>query len=655
MPPVIIAKDLYKCYPGFAPVLRGVNIEVQPGEMVAIMGPSGCGKSTMLHILGLLHAPDSGQLEVLGKDMLKLDSDQIAAFRRGNLGFVMQASNLFEHSTVFENVEFPLIYENVPPQERWERVIRALDLVRLSSRVHYRSNRLSGGEQQRVAIARAMVNNPRVLLADEPTGALDARTSRVIMENFRRLCHNGGVAMVMVTHDPAMAEYCDSVYTLEDGALHCKKHEPPAIAANEMAGFLKPPEPIARGALVAWRFPNRNNPNIIKLAARMHNQGLLARIYALRKNSLFAGQAGYSLPLAVRRMGFWQRLFGDPAALKNGGVDPRARLAQAGDPGRSFRRGRAFKCGTQLAGWCQADSIEFLYAAGARKVAAATWVAAKICALPFAFAVRAEDIPLIGADCRVRARDAAFVTCATSAISAAFQKFAPDLPPEKIVVLPNPPLYAPIEEEPEPRMPPQPGKPLEILAMGRESNYKRFNETLAAAKSLRQKNANFHLTFLGKAGFGLRLRVFLAGLRKQISFAGPEREDRVAEVFRACDIFIAWPLAGAGMDLAMPWPVCEAMAFGLPIIALGISPGMAPLENGANCLAAGDAAMLAAEIAKLAADKDRAKELGGAARKAIREYLDIGKVVSDLAARIIEAAGLADRAKEAEMKDSDGF
>ena len=217
MAPVIIAKDLYKCYAGFSPVLRGVNIEVEAGELVAIMGPSGCGKSTMLHVLGMLHAPDSGTLEILGTNVLEFNREQTAAFRRGNMGFVMQSSNMFDHSTVFENVEFPLIYENVPPAERWERVIRALELVRLSARVHYRSNRLSGGEQQRVAIARAMVNNPRILLADEPTGALDARTSRVVMDNFRTLCHKGGVAMIMVTHDPKMAEFCDSVYTLEDG------------------------------------------------------------------------------------------------------------------------------------------------------------------------------------------------------------------------------------------------------------------------------------------------------------------------------------------------------------------------------------------------------------------------------------------------------
>jgi ABC-type lipoprotein export system ATPase subunit len=166
---VIDAQDLHKRYPGCPPVLRGASLQVQTGEMVAIMGPSGCGKSTMLHVLGLLHLPDAGTLHMLDTDILQLDRDQAAFFRRRNLGFVMQSSNLFDFSTVYENVEFPLVYDRVALEERRERILRALDLVHLSARVHYRSNQLSGGEQQRVAIARAMVNNPRILFADEPT------------------------------------------------------------------------------------------------------------------------------------------------------------------------------------------------------------------------------------------------------------------------------------------------------------------------------------------------------------------------------------------------------------------------------------------------------------------------------------------------------
>lgn len=218
MPPVIVAQDLYKRYPGFPPVLKGVNIEVEAGEAVAIMGPSGCGKSTMLHIVGLLHAPDAGKLEILGQNVLAFDREQTAAFRRGNLGFVMQANNLFEHSTVFENVEFPLIYDNVPPQERWARVIRALELVRLSARVHYRGNRLSGGEQQRVAIARAMVNNPRVLLADEPTGALDSKSTDELLSLFAQV-NRLGQTQLMVTHSVKAASHAGRVLFIKDGEV----------------------------------------------------------------------------------------------------------------------------------------------------------------------------------------------------------------------------------------------------------------------------------------------------------------------------------------------------------------------------------------------------------------------------------------------------
>ena len=218
MAPVIIAKDLYKCYAGFSPVLRGVNIEVEAGELVAIMGPSGCGKSTMLHVLGMLHAPDSGTLEILGTNVLEFNREQTAAFRRGNMGFVMQSSNMFDHSTVFENVEFPLIYENVPPAERWERVIRALELVRLSARVHYRSNRLSGGEQQRVAIARAVVANPKLILADEPTGNLDSKNGQEVMELLSEL-NREGTTVIMVTHSQYDSTFAHRVLHLFDGEL----------------------------------------------------------------------------------------------------------------------------------------------------------------------------------------------------------------------------------------------------------------------------------------------------------------------------------------------------------------------------------------------------------------------------------------------------
>ena len=216
---VIDAQDLHKSYPGCPPVLRGASLEVRTGEMVAIMGPSGCGKSTMLHVLGLLHAPDAGALCMLDTDILGLDREQAALFRRRNLGFVMQSSNLFDFSTVYENVEFPLIYDQVPFEERRKRILRALALVHLSPRMHYRSNQLSGGEQQRVAIARAMANDPDILLADEPTGALDSQTGRMIMDIFHRLHTEQGKTVILITHSLDLAEETQRIITLRDGFI----------------------------------------------------------------------------------------------------------------------------------------------------------------------------------------------------------------------------------------------------------------------------------------------------------------------------------------------------------------------------------------------------------------------------------------------------
>lgn len=640
MEPVIAAKDLYKCYPGFPPVLRGVNIEVQPGEMAAIMGPSGCGKSTMLHVLGMLHAPDSGSLEILGKNVLTLNSEGAAAFRRGNMGFVMQASNLFDHSTVFENVEFPLIYENIPPQERWERVIRALDLVRLSKRVHYRSNRLSGGEQQRVAIARAMVNNPRILLADEPTGALDARTSRVIMENFRNLCHKGGVALVMVTHDPKMAEYCDSIYTLEDGVLVCKKHEPPHVERGNGGSFLEPPKPLLAGALVAWRFPAPANPTVMELARRMNAKRLLARIYALRKNGLLTGQ--YSLPLAVRRMGFWQKLFGLPMFWR------RARGSASlwslwknlpPHPGltRALRRLRAFARGVILARWALADNIRFYYAPGARDAASAAWVAARLTRLPFAFAVGAADIPRLGKDIAARARNAAFVTCATPAILEAFADLIPELPRQKLILLPNPPLFAGGEDETD--IAPLTGQPAQILATGPLTGRRYLDLLFQAAELLKKQGLAFRLTIIGKPVLGMKTRLKLSGLNSLTTFTGAHA-DSLPEFFRTANIFAAWPPAGKGLDLALPWQLAEAMAFGAAIVAMSISPGMAcVLKENENCLPCGDsAAKLADALARLIEKKELRENLGAAAKHDLRAFVNVEKTQAELASRILAAA-----------------
>jgi ABC-type lipoprotein export system ATPase subunit len=435
--PVILARDVHKAYAGFDPVLRGVNLEAGAGEMVAVMGPSGCGKSTMLHILGMLHAPDSGRLEILGTDVSTLNREQAAAFRRVNVGFVMQSSNLFDHSTVFENVEFPLIYEGIPPQERWERVIRALDLVRLSARVHYRSNRLSGGEQQRAAIARAMVNNPRILLADEPTGALDARTSRHIMENFRTLCHAGGVCLILVTHDPGMAEYCDSVYTLEDGLLHCRKRDftPVCPSASPRSPL---PAGDGRGVFVSERFSGDPGSSSAKTARLLHAGGLLMRIYALRDNGFSGLSEDYALPLAVRFAGL-SRFAAVFRALRRrneaGYRLVRKSLSAAFQGKPPLTRLLALGSGALLAGWAAEDGAAFFIGAPGYFSAAVTRVAAGLAGVPFALFVRGAD----AADSRALALagEACCLCCAAEDREVWLQRLAdmPNIAEDRLLVL----------------------------------------------------------------------------------------------------------------------------------------------------------------------------------------------------------------------------
>lgn len=216
---IIIATNLTKSYPTQGNVLNGVDIEIKEKEFIAIMGPSGCGKSTLLHLLGLLHTPDKGTLKILDTDVSRLSQDSATIFRRETMGFILQSNNMFPHTTVYENVEFPLIYKKVAKNERPDRIKKALDNVNLFDKSNSWSNSLSGGEQQRVAIARALVNNPKIILADEPTGALDSANSNSLMRLFRSICMEQKVAIIMVTHDPKMAQYCDKTFRLEDGKL----------------------------------------------------------------------------------------------------------------------------------------------------------------------------------------------------------------------------------------------------------------------------------------------------------------------------------------------------------------------------------------------------------------------------------------------------
>ena len=200
-------------------VLRKVNLVVGRGEMVAIMGPSGSGKSTMLFVLGLFLLPSSGQYLFAGQDVLSLGRSAQAVFRRNQVGFVFQSADLLENSTVYENLEFPLVYARVPRRERPDRITRALEQVNLGHRLHHPANRLSGGERQRVAVARALVNQPQVILADEPTGQLDRDNSQMVMNHFADIVCGGETALVLVTHDAQVAARCDRVYAMDDGVL----------------------------------------------------------------------------------------------------------------------------------------------------------------------------------------------------------------------------------------------------------------------------------------------------------------------------------------------------------------------------------------------------------------------------------------------------
>ena len=199
--------------------LRGVDMVVRSGEFIAVMGPSGSGKSTIMNILGCLDTPTAGEYRLFGAEVSGLDRDQRALLRRNFLGFIFQGFNLLPRTTALENVELPLIYQGVAAEERLIRAMDALDKVGLADRASHKPSELSGGQQQRVAIARAMVTKPGLILADEPTGNLDSARSREIMEVMRDLNRSEGISILMVTHEPDMAEYADRVVTFVDGRI----------------------------------------------------------------------------------------------------------------------------------------------------------------------------------------------------------------------------------------------------------------------------------------------------------------------------------------------------------------------------------------------------------------------------------------------------
>ena len=200
-------------------VLKGVNLEICKNEITAIIGQSGSGKSTLLHILGTLDTPDTGSLEFKGTELLKLSNQKKAQFRNLNLGFVYQFHHLLGDFTALENVMMPLLIANVPVKEAKLKAKEYLQKVGLSHRVNFRPNELSGGERQRVAIARAIVNKPDLILADEPTGNLDAQNAQEVFSIFSHLVKTEHVAVVMVTHDQNLASKCDKIYKMIDGEI----------------------------------------------------------------------------------------------------------------------------------------------------------------------------------------------------------------------------------------------------------------------------------------------------------------------------------------------------------------------------------------------------------------------------------------------------
>ncbi len=230
-PPVIAIDNLSKVYQtGDVEVhaLRGVSVQVQRGELVAIMGQSGSGKSTLMNIVGTLDRPSGGSYRLDGVAVEELDDVELARLRNEKIGFVFQSFNLLARHSAIANVEVPLVYARVSKSERQRRAIAALDRVGLGERKHHLPNQLSGGQQQRVAIARAIVTHPVMLLADEPTGALDTETTAQIMALFCEL-HKSGMTVVLVTHEPQVAAYAERIIRFRDGRIVVDEKNPERV------------------------------------------------------------------------------------------------------------------------------------------------------------------------------------------------------------------------------------------------------------------------------------------------------------------------------------------------------------------------------------------------------------------------------------------
>lgn len=215
--------------------LRGITLTIDKGEFVALMGPSGSGKSTFLNVVGCLDRPNSGRYLLDGLDVGGLSRNQLASLRNRKIGFVFQNFNLLPKTTAIDNVELPILYRRGPAPDRRQLALAALKMVGLAEYAHHHPNQLSGGQQQRVAIARALVNSPEIILADEPTGALDSRTSIEIMAIFQRLNRESGITLMMVTHEPDIAAHASRIIRFRDGrVLDDRRISVPRGAAEEL-------------------------------------------------------------------------------------------------------------------------------------------------------------------------------------------------------------------------------------------------------------------------------------------------------------------------------------------------------------------------------------------------------------------------------------
>jgi len=239
MEPLIQVEDLVKIYrlgEVEIPAIRGVSLAIERSEFVAIMGASGSGKSTFMNILGFLDQPTSGQYLLEGMSGERLSRDELAEIRNRKIGFIFQGFNLLSRTSTLENVELPLIYAQVPSSRRKEMVKKSVSAVGLEGREHHLPSQLSGGQQQRVAIARALVNEPSILLADEPTGNLDSKTSEEIMAIFQRLNRDLGITIIMITHESDIASYAKRKILFKDGSVVHDERNVALLAGKERKG-----------------------------------------------------------------------------------------------------------------------------------------------------------------------------------------------------------------------------------------------------------------------------------------------------------------------------------------------------------------------------------------------------------------------------------